>query len=151
MSKTINSNILNIERKFSVSRETLYQAWTKPEYLQKWHAPGDLTVKEASADVRVDGEYKIVMQSDKGTHIVIGSYKEVIPNEKLVYTWQWQDNECSGKEPNETLVTLNFKSVDEKNSTLLLTHERFTSEEAKIDHAKGWEGCLANLELKHLN
>lgn len=150
MAEIKNPDVLKITRKFSVPCELLYKAWTDPVQLQKWHAPGDMIVKEASADVVVGGQYKIMMASEKGSHTVIGEYKEVVPNKKLMYTWKWQDEECGTKEPNETLVTLDFIAIDENNSELHLMHERFTSEESRIDHNKGWEGCLANLTLKGL-
>ncbi len=105
---------------------------------------------EATADVQIGGKYCISMTNtnDGKVHTVAGTYHEVIPNEKLIYTWQWQNTDSSGSENHpETLVTLEFKSIGVNESELILTHERFADEKTCDHHQQGWTGCIGNLDL----
>ena len=137
--------VLTIRRKFPVPVHRLYEAWTNIESLRKWHAPGDYQVAEAQADVRVGGRYRITMKPpDKEiSHTVVGEYQEVIPLQRLVHTWRWEEGGDGGAR--DTLVTLEFKDLGEE-SELILTHQGFAGGEVRDHHGKGWNGCLDNLE-----
>jgi len=104
--------------------------------------PGAITTARAESDPRVGGHYRIVMRNpDSGEEFdVAGVFREVVPNEKLVYTWAW-----SGTRERESLVTVTFKS-DGAGTLLTLTHEQFFDEDARDRHNHGWEGALAKLE-----
>lgn len=94
----------------------------------------------AELDLRVGGRFRIEMKHAKGNvHCVVGTYREVRPPERLVYTWAWE-----GKDMGETLVTVEF--LDRGGSTeVRLTHELFPTSEMRDEHAKGWNGCLDHL------
>ena len=48
-------------------------------------------MKRAELDVRRGGRYTIVFRTEDGEeHHVSGVYREVVPNEKLVFTWAWR-------------------------------------------------------------
>ena len=131
---------LDLSQTFNVSVERLYEAWTQAESMQKWFCPGDMTVPQARADCRVGGQYQVVMQSTNGEqHIVSGEYKEVVPMEKLVFTWQWQDS------PHTTLVTVLFNAGNDGGSELELNHSEFVDADARNKHNQGWQGCLSKL------
>lgn len=68
---------------------------------------------------------------------VSGTYKEIRPAEKLVYTWWW-DNEPGFP---ETRVTVELRA--QGNSTeLWLTHELLSTGKMREEHQKGWNICL---------
>ena len=46
---------LQIRRTFQASPDRLFAAWTTPEELKRWHAPGQLTVAVADVDLRMGG------------------------------------------------------------------------------------------------
>jgi len=132
---------LDIEQNFNTTVEQLFQAWSNINIMKTWFAPGTMTVPEATADVSVNGVYRIVMQEDDGSqHIVGGQYKEIVTNQKLVFSWQWEGS------PNTTLVTVMFQKVDDKTSKLILNHSEFIEAEFRDHHLQGWHGCLANLQ-----
>src|SRR2546422_7814419 len=80
---------VRLQRTFQAPREKVFQAWTRPEDLKRWSAPGDLTTPVAEVDLRVGGRYRIDMRAPDGTlHRVTGTYREVDPPNRLVYTWQ---------------------------------------------------------------
>lgn len=134
---------LVVKRTFNAPVERIYSAWTDPEKMKRWLAPGDMTVPSAEADVSVGGRYRVQMSeagSDCAFHTTGGVYREVVPNERLVFTWQWEGSDL------ETLVTLEFKGLSAGGTELTLIHEGFDSEDTRNKHGQGWEGCLANLE-----
>ncbi|TQV85081.1 SRPBCC family protein [Aliikangiella coralliicola] len=131
---------LTINRKFSTSVNQLFEAWKNPEVMQRWFAPGDMSVPEASVDFRENGEYRIVMQeSDGEQHVVGGTYKKIEENKTLVFSWRWEGS------PATTLVALQFNAINESSSELVLSHSEFADQEACDKHEQGWNGCLANL------
>jgi len=95
----------------------------------------------AESDARVGGRFRFVMRGNDGEeHDVNGIYREVVPNEKLVFTWAWRSTP-----ERESLVTVSIKP-DGAGSQLTLTHEQFFDEAARDRHAHGWTGCLNKLE-----
>ncbi len=69
-----------------------------------------------------------------------GVYKEVVPDEKLVFSWVWRT-----MPERESQVTLTFRP-DDDGTVLILTHEQFFDEPARDRHHEGWSGCLERLE-----
>jgi len=107
----------------------------------QWFGPDSGAVTRAELDLRVGGRYTIVFQTQDGEeHQVSGAYREVVPNEKLVFTWAWRSTP-----ERESLVTILIKA-QEGGSLLTLTHEQFFDEAARDRHAFGWTGSLDKLE-----
>jgi uncharacterized protein YndB with AHSA1/START domain len=80
------------------------------------------------------------MQSPSGEeHDVSGVYREIVPNQKLVFTWAWKSTP-----ERESLVTVEIKP-DGDGSLLTLTHEQFFDEEARERHRNGWTASLEKL------
>jgi uncharacterized protein YndB with AHSA1/START domain len=73
---------------------------------------------------------------------VMGTFREVVPRERLVYTWAWRGED--GKPGPETLVTVTFRAVGRK-TELTLRHEGFADKDGREAHRGGWNGCLDKL------
>lgn len=137
---------LVLRRVYDVPRERLYQAWTDPTLAKEFLCPEGVTISEVSMDVRVGGEYRIVMQHADEALPVSGVYREVRPPERLSMTWTWEEDE--GVPTHETLLTLEF-NVMGSGSELVLTHERLASVESRDRHTEGWNSILDKFaELK---
>jgi uncharacterized protein YndB with AHSA1/START domain len=109
--------------------------------MTRWMGPGEIKTMRAEADTRVGGRYRIVMQAPGGEEYDVGGvYREVVANEKLVFTWAWR----SAPE-RESLVTLLLKP-DGDGTLLTLTHEQFADEESRNGHEQGWNSSLDKLE-----
>ena len=136
---------LKIRRVYRASRERVFRAWTDPEQLKKWFAVADgFTTPIADVDLQVGGKYRLGMQppGDDGVLIVGGVYQQIVPPEKLVFTWRWESPNAD--EP-ETLVTVEF--YEQGNATeVILKHELFSDALQRDKHGEGWVGCMDHLE-----
>ncbi len=133
---------LTLKRRLKAAPASVYAAWTDPEKILKWFGPEKIETLRAQADARVGGGFRIVMRGTDGEeHDVSGIYREVVPNEKLVFTWAWRSTP-----ERESLVTVLIKP-DGSGSLLTLIHEKFFDETARDRHQEGWTGCLDKLVL----
>jgi len=133
---------LTIRRTLPARRERVFRAWTDPGALREWSCPVGMTVASAEVDLRVGGLYRIAMQPpDKASaSIAYGTYREIHPPERLVYTWQWE-----GGEMGETLVTVEFRDLGEQ-TEVVLVHELFPGADVRDKHAQGWASCVDHLQ-----
>ncbi|WP_426438047.1 SRPBCC family protein [Bradyrhizobium genosp. P] len=101
-------------------------------------APG---TARAELDVRIGGRYRISFNSAGGDyHEVGGIYREVVPNERLVFSWAWHSTP-----ERESLVTISIKP-DAGGTLLIFHHAQFVDETARDNHERGWSEFLTNLE-----
>jgi uncharacterized protein YndB with AHSA1/START domain len=133
---------LTIKRKFKAPPAKVFAAWTDPEKLKHWMGGPEIASVSAQADVHVGGRFRIVMQKSGSSeqHDVSGVYREVIPNEKLVFTWAWKTTP-----DRESLVTITFKA-DNGGTLMTFTHEQFFDEDARDRHQHGWNTSFEKLE-----
>jgi uncharacterized protein YndB with AHSA1/START domain len=132
---------LTLKRRLKATPAKIYAAWTDPRQIARWWGPEGAVVLEAEADVRVGGRFsKHTRTPDGEEHVVSGIYREVVPNEKLVFTWAWRSTP-----ERESLVTVTL-TPDGDATILTLLHEQFFDEPARDGHRFGWSGALDALE-----
>ena len=134
---------LTLDRFYPVAPEKVWRAWTDAEAIKRWWGPGGQDpVSHAELDVRVGGRFRIVFGGPEGKdHEVQGTYKEVVPNHKLVFTWTW---------PNSTpervsLVTVLLNAVA-RGTEIEFLHERHFDETVRDNHRQGWSESFVKLE-----
>ena len=133
------AQVLRIRRILPAPRQRVFEAFTQPELLQQWWGPKGFSLPEVSLDLRVGGRYRFGMQPPEGNLLVLkGTFKEIRPPEKLVYTWAWEGI------PLETLVTLEFRDV-EGDTEVVLTQEPFPDQDSLEQHNVGWTQQLERL------
>ena len=132
---------LTIKRRLNAPPPTVYRAWTDPAQITRWFGPEQAEVLLAEADARVGGRFHIVFRTSGGEeHGVSGVYRDVVPGQKLVFTWAWRTSP-----ERESLVTITLKPEGEV-TLLTVTHEQFFDEPARDRHRNGWTGALDKLE-----
>lgn len=87
---------------------------------------------------QVGGSYKVDMYGPEGTYWHTGVYKEIVPHERIVFSWNSQA-------VTDSVVTITLKKAKEGTEVKLI-HEFIPNKGMKIDHEKGWTQILANLE-----
>ena len=138
---TATTHALEITRTFNAPIDRVWRAWTEVEAMRQWMAPEGMDVARLEADVRPGGRYLIQMAKPGESFTVEGEYREVVPTERLSYTWAWQHE--PGVPP--SLVEVRF-APSGTGTTVLLRHTGFTTEEAVTGHDEGWTSCLGRLE-----
>jgi uncharacterized protein YndB with AHSA1/START domain len=134
---------LRITRTLPAPRERVFRAWTDPQALKRWFAPGAAYMTEVpELDAHVGGRFRIAMKAPDGVlHVARGVFREVRSPERLSFTWSWEGEPDMG----DSLVTVEL--ADRGSLTeLTLTHEGLPTEIAREKHAHGWNGCLGQLE-----
>jgi uncharacterized protein YndB with AHSA1/START domain len=121
-----------ITREFDAPRHLVYQAWTTPELIKRWWSArrGEATLAEV--DLRVGGSWRWVMVTDDGFEVAFhGEYRELIPNERIVYTEVY---EGFPEADAEALNTLTLTEQDGRTTlTILVQHKSQEHRDAHIN------------------
>jgi uncharacterized protein YndB with AHSA1/START domain len=142
---------LVITRTFNGPARIVFDAWTRPELVRRWWAPGsrDVAVVSCDAEVRVGGRYRYVLRhGSHGVFAFTGTYREVTPHTRLVYTEMFEpDGQPAGGDEG-AVVTVTF--VEHQGRTHLTSHSLFPSKDV-LDGvlATGMEGGMRET-MEHL-
>jgi uncharacterized protein YndB with AHSA1/START domain len=141
--KATAPNGLELRRTYNASRARLFEAWTSPDLIRRFFSSDDATIADVTLDVRTGGTYRIAFRRPDGEELVaFGTYREVVPPERLSMTWSWEEDDPSLER--QTLLTLEFH--DRGGATeLVLTHVNFRDEQQRDNHEHGWTGMLDRL------
>ena len=134
---------LTLTRRLKAATDKVYAAWADPEKLAQWFGPAEVKAGSVKAemDVRVGGRYRISFEGDNGEyHEVGGVYREVVPNERLVFSWAWHSTP-----ERESLVTVQLKP-DGGGTLLTFRHEQFVDQTARDNHERGWTELFEKLD-----
>ena len=63
----------------------------------------------------------------KGMSVVSGTYREIVPPERLVFTWAWEEDVSTHRAGHESIVTVTLRAVGGR-TELTLRHERLESD-----------------------
>ena len=123
----ISERELVVTRLFNGPAHLVFEAWTKPELLQRWWTPKSFGISFVSceADVRTGGTYRFVFSHPDAPQPMafFGRYVEVTPHSRIVWT-----NEES---PDGPLSTVTLEEKGDK--TLLTLHELYSSKQTLDD------------------
>ena len=114
-----------LRRTIHVSPDRLWNAWADSAELAEWFTD------KAEQDFRVGGRYR---NSDGDE----GEFLEIVPDEKIVFTWEQPDYAPGG------IVTLHFRRLSEEASELLLHHTRIACDD-EADLRSAWNWALDSL------
>lgn len=136
---------LQVNRFIHASPEEVFSALTLPEILVDWFGPDFCFPMDAEVDLRPGGTYRVEMETDAmGSADIVGTYQEVVPNSRLVFTWAWKNNSEFG--PGETLVSIELIGIEE-GTELKLHHSGFPNLDERDIHTRAWNSALDNLEV----
>lgn len=98
-------------RTFQATPEDVWRAWTVPDNAAQWWHPRNTSTPRESVeiDARVGGRYTYAMVNDAtgDTVVTAGVYREVVPFERLVFTWGEPN-----ADPEETpVITIDLEPV----------------------------------------
>ena len=132
-----------VRRTYPVPPKAVFRLFSDPELFRQWWAHGPWAATEVQIDLRVQGPFRYVLHNreESKTFTAVGSFKEIIENKKLVFSWEWLEGQYQGR---QTLVTVEFHDRD-GSTELVLTHSKHDSVELMEDHRSGWTACLERI------
>lgn len=95
----MKNNKVTLHRVFTASPEKVFKAFTDADAMASWLPPYGFVCKVHSMDVQIGGKYKMSF-TNFGTgrsHSFGGEYLEIIPNELLKYTDEFDDANLPGQ------------------------------------------------------
>jgi uncharacterized protein YndB with AHSA1/START domain len=114
---------LVVTRVVEAPARVVFDAWTKPDLFRKWWVPKSfgLTLLSCEMDARVGGQYRLAFPHEGSTMEFFGTYLEVTPHSRLI----WTNEEGDGK----TVTTVTFE--EHAGRTLVVVHDLYPSKEAR--------------------
>ncbi|MGH7568333.1 MAG: SRPBCC family protein [Gemmatimonadales bacterium] len=114
-----------ITRVVDAPRRVVFDAWTNRTHVPQWLlGPEGWTMPVCEIDLRPGGKWRYVWRKSDGREMTLhGSYREVVPPERLVWTESW------GPEWPETVNTMVLTEVGGQ-TTITLT-VRYPTKEAR--------------------
>ncbi len=135
-------NTVRLHRVLTAKPEKVYRAFLDPDAMARWLPPNGFTGKVHSIDARVGGHFKMSFTNftTQKSESFGGEYRELVPNERLVYTDRFDDPNL----PGEILVTITLKAVSV--GTELHVEQSGIPEVIPLDGCYlGWQESLLNL------
>ncbi len=114
-------------RIFDAPRRMVFEAYTKPELVQRWLGVfGRWSLAICEIDLRVGGSYRYVWRGTDGAEMGMrGVYREVVPPERIVATEQFDEPWYEGEAVGTTTL------VERGGKTTLTTTVRYASKEVR--------------------
>jgi uncharacterized protein YndB with AHSA1/START domain len=135
------SSDLLVTKLFDAPRELVWKAWTTPELIAKWFAPG-IVMDVRELDVRPGGQFRFADPNDTESGEYTGEYVTVEPLRELSFrVMDYSENE-SGDGGGFKVI---FEEVG-KQTKVVLTSIPAPSVNSRYEEAHdAWTGCFERL------
>jgi len=127
---------LSVTRVIQAPVDLVFRAWTEPDQLRHWFSPAGVECRSLTADIRIDGGFRIHMTSKSGDHIATGKYLDIIPNQRLQFSWTWENYAMP-----DSIVTIELEDLG-SSTRLTLRHEGLPDQEDAEQHTEGWSSIV---------
>jgi uncharacterized protein YndB with AHSA1/START domain len=126
-----------VTRFIAASPATVFSFFTDIERWTSWQGV------DGEIDVRPGGVFRVRMP---GAQVASGQFVEVVPEQRLVFTWGWE-GAASPVPPGSTTVVIELKP-DGTGTLLRLTHTELSPSPVGEHHREGWERFLERLRVR---
>lgn len=145
---------LVITRVFDAPRELVFKAWTEPEHFTQWWGPNGYSTPHCTLDARPGGDMFFCMRSAEGDDTwARGTFLEVVPPEKIVYTEGFADPEGNIIDPASIGLPADFPELSRVEVTFTdlggkteMTLRHAMHIEIADDARRGWSESFDRLE-----
>lgn len=111
-----------LQREFDAPRELVFKAITDPATIPQWWGPRRYTTIVDKMEVRPGGAWRFINRGPDGEHGFKGVYREIVPPERIVQTFEWE-----GLPGHVSVETLTLEERDGK--TLMTATSVFDTQE----------------------
>ncbi len=129
------SHEVELSIRIDATPSTVFRYFVDPERMCRWKGI------EAELDPQPGGVYRVNVT---GRDVALGEYREIVPDERVVFTWGWDGNE--GLPPGSTTVEITL-TPDGDGTVVHLRHYDLPTAEAAANHAEGWKHFFERLEI----
>jgi uncharacterized protein YndB with AHSA1/START domain len=126
-----------VTRVIAASPATVFSFFTDIERWIAWQGVA------GEIDARTGGALQITMP---GGQVASGRFIEVIPEQRLVFTWGWEGEDPPVR-PGSTTVVIELEP-DGAGTLLRLTHSALAPPPVAEHHRAGWENYLERLKTR---
>jgi uncharacterized protein YndB with AHSA1/START domain len=136
-----------ITREFNAPKHLVYKAYTTPELVERWWGGdqgGKVTVE---IDLRVGGRWRYFVAGEGWEAGFHGEYRELVPNEKIVYTEVYEG--IPDGEEQAAVVTVTLVETDGRTAmTIHILHATPEGRDAHLNSGMeaGMQAALDHLE-----
>lgn len=137
---------VRLNKLVQASPQQVYDTWLDAASYPKWFAPDPQSrCTEVTIDPSVGGKMRICMESaGHGKITGVGTFTELVPAKRIVYTWGWEEMPEMGAGSTVTidLIACDNPYGDGPATEIVLTHEGLKTPIERSEHTGGWWGCL---------
>ncbi|MEM1161078.1 MAG: SRPBCC domain-containing protein [Pseudomonadota bacterium] len=133
---------LMLRRTFAADIDAVFTALTDPKAWMHWFGAKMATPSHAEADLRPGGKWAINMSGNETNQEfnLRGEFVEIDAPNMVSFTWAWESS------PDDvSMVTYKLSASGDGSTSLVLTHERLSSTEARDSHGYGWMATIDTL------
>jgi len=156
----MKNETLILSRTFNAPRDKVWKAWTDAKEFKKWWGPEGFKAPTIDIDLKVGGKYLWCMRGSQApgkpeeNFWTTGSFKEIVPMKKLVYTDSFADEKGNPVQPayygmsdmaDRQEVTVELEEEGEK-TRMTLTHKGLLTDKMKDDCAMGWNSSFNKMD-----
>ncbi len=132
-----------LKRILNAPRDLVYQAWTDPAHLQWFFSPSmPFPPEPIDVDLRVGGAWRVKMViNEQLQYFTGGIYREIVPGEKLVFTWGAMDGwpEIDSAHPDDCpVVTVTLNPLGERGEKTEMIFHVALSDQLSDERAREW-------------
>jgi uncharacterized protein YndB with AHSA1/START domain len=132
-----------LRRILNAPRDLVFQAWTDPAHLQWFFNPSmPLPPEPIEVDLRVGGAWRVKMAMNEHLQYFTGGiYREIVPGEKLVFTWGAVDGwpKIDSDHPDDCpVVTLTLNKLGERGEQTEMIFQVKLSEQMSEEQVREW-------------
>jgi len=125
---TTRPGLVEVETRVEAPPDVVYRYLTESELMVRWNC------SEAEMDPRPGGVYRATMGPG---YVASGEFLEVIPSERVAFTFGWDTGDDHPVPPGSSLVEIDL--VPDGDATLVRLRHSGLPSDAVDDHRSGWE------------
>jgi len=119
---------VEVEVRIDAAPETVFEFFTDPDKMVQWMG------RSHDLEARPGGVFRCDIN---GRDVASGSYVEVDPPRRVVFTWGWE-SETASTPPGTSTVEVSLEE-DGDSTVVRLRHSDLPTDESRASHRHGWE------------
>lgn len=114
---------IRVERVFNASRERVWDAYSRLEQLTQWWGRGN-RVDVERWEFRAGGHWRFVERADGDSHGFEGRFREIVPQERIVQSFEWD-----GMPAHVAIDSATFEDLGDGRTRVITVSQFHTPEE----------------------